>query len=101
MKTRAKITIPKEQISAFCHRNHIKKLALYCSVLCDDFRSDSDVDIVVEFEHGKTPELAFFTMQDELSELFGRQVSLNTPGFLSPHVRDHVLTESESVYAEI
>ena len=99
MNSRAKIAIPQKKISAFCHRNHIKKLALFGSVLCDDFQSDSDVDILVEFERGKTPGLAFFTMQDELSELFGRQVNLNTPGFLSQHLRDKVLTESESVYA--
>ena len=100
MSSRAKITIPRERLAAFCHRHHICKLSLFGSVLRDDFGPDSDVDVLVEFEPGKTPGLAFFTMQDELSKLLERNVDLNTPMCLSRYFRDEVLTEAEAVYVE-
>lgn len=100
MSDRVKIDIPKRQIAEFCRRHHIRKLALFGSVLRDDFRPDSDVDVLVAFEPGKTPGLAFFAMQDELSELLGRNVDLNTPSWLSRYFRDEVLTEAEAVYVE-
>jgi uncharacterized protein len=100
MSDRVKIDIPKRQIAEFCRRHHIRKLALFGSVLRDDFRPDSDVDVLVEFEPGKTPGLAFFAMQDELSKLLGRNVDLNTPSWLSRYFRDEVLTEAEAVYVE-
>ena len=100
MDGRAKIPIPKEQIAEFCRRHHIRKLALFGSVLRDDFRPGSDVDVLVEFEPGKTPGLAFFAMQAELSELLGRSVDLNTPMCLSPYFRNQVLGEAEAVYVK-
>jgi len=77
--SRARIQIPRDRVVEFCHRNHIRRLALFGSVLRDDFTSASDVDMLVEFEPGKTPGFAFFRMQDELSEIIGRRVDLNTP----------------------
>jgi uncharacterized protein len=100
MSDKAKISIPREQIAEFCRKHHIRKLSLFGSVLRDDFRPDSDVDVLVEFEPGKIPGLAFFAMQDELSELLGRSVDLNTPLWLSQYFRDEVLAEAEPVYAE-
>ena len=100
MDGRAKIAIPKEQLAEFCHRHHIRKLSLFGSVLRDDFRPDSDVDVLVEFKPGKTPGLAFFAMQDELSELLGRPVDLNTPAWLSRYFRNNVLAEAEPMYVE-
>jgi uncharacterized protein len=91
--------LPKDRIADFCRRHHICKLAVFGSVLREDFRPDSDVDVLVEFEPGHTPGLAFFGMQQELSELLGRQVDLNTPQFLSPYFRDKVLAEAEVQYA--
>lgn len=73
-----KIEIPKKKIAEFCRRNHIRKLALFGSVLRDDFRPDSDVDVLVEFEPGKTPGFAFITIQDELKEILKRDVDLLT-----------------------
>ena len=90
--------LPKDKIADFCRRHHICKLAVFGSVLREDFRPDSDVDVLVEFEPGHTPGLAFFGMQQELSELLGRQVDLNTPQFLSPYFRDKVLAEAEVQY---
>ncbi|MGI8552058.1 MAG: nucleotidyltransferase family protein, partial [Dehalococcoidia bacterium] len=68
------------------------------SVLRDDFRPESDVDVLVEFELGHVPGLAFFGMQDELSEILGRTVDLNTPGFLSKDFREEVIAEAEVLY---
>ena len=74
----ARIDISKEEIAAFCQRNHIRRIALFGSVLRDDFTPESDVDVLVEFEPSQTPGLEFMTMQDELSEILGRQVDLHT-----------------------
>ena len=98
MNTKAKISIPKEQIAQFCHRHHIRKLSLFGSVLRDDFGPKSDIDVLVEFEPGKTPGLAFFAMQDELSQVLGYPVDLNTSQCLSRYFRDEVLAEAEAVY---
>jgi len=93
------VEIPMERIAAFCRQNRIRRLALFGSILRDDFRPDSDVDVLVEFEPGTRVGLAFFGMQDVLSELLGRMVDLNTPGFLSKYFRDEVLREARDLYA--
>ena len=101
MKTNhTKVDLPKEKIADFCRRHHIRKLAVFGSALREDFRPDSDLDVLVEFDPGHTPGLAFFGMEQELSELLGRKVDLNTPQFLSPYFRDKVLAEAEVQYAE-
>lgn len=96
--SRAQIAIPQEQIESFCKRNHIRRLSLFGSVLSGDFRPDSDVDVLVEFEAGLTPGLAFFGMQEELSAILGRNVDLNTPGFLSRYFREKVQNSAEERY---
>ena len=92
------IAIPTEKIAEFCRRRRIRRLALFGSVLRNDFEPRSDVDVLVEFEPGHTPGLAFFTMQDELSELLGRKVDLNTPACLSPYFREEAIGEAEVLY---
>src|SRR5512136_87276 len=94
----ARISLDKEKIADFCRRHHISRLSLFGSVLRDDFTPESDVDVLVEFEPGHVPGLAFIRMQDELSDLLGRRVDLNTPGFLSDYFRDEVLREAEVQY---
>ena len=94
-----KMELPKEKIADFCRRHHIRKLAVFGSALRKDFRPDSDLDVLVEFDPEHTPGLAFFGMEQELSELLGRKVDLNTPQFLSPYFRDKVLAEAEEQYA--
>jgi len=93
-----KIEIDKEELAAFCRRHRIRKLAFFGSVLRDDFGPDSDVDVLVEFEPGTRVGLRFFALERELSELLGRKVDLNTPGFLSKYFRDQVLAEAETLY---
>ena len=88
------IEVSREGIAAFCRRHSIRRLALFGSVFRADFGPQSDVDVLVEFEPGHTPGLDFFAMQDELSDLLGRRVDLNTPACLSPYFRDEALAEA-------
>jgi predicted nucleotidyltransferase len=92
------VAIPSEKIAEFCRKHHIRKLSLFGSVLRDDFRPDSDIDVLVEFESGHAPGWEFVAMQEELSEILGHQVDLNTAGFLSRHFRQKVLDIAQVVY---
>ena len=92
------IPIPYEAIADFCRRNHIRKLSLFGSILRDDFTPESDVDVLVEFEEGKTPGLAFFDLPYELSSLLGRPTDLLTPASLSKYFRDQILAEAEPIF---
>ena len=94
-----KTPIDRQQIAKFCKKNHIRKLALFGSVLREDFRPDSDIDILVEFEEGHIPGFAFFSLQSELAEILGRKVDLHTPRFLSRYFRDQVIAASQVQYA--
>jgi len=95
-----KIHLDRQKVAEFCRRHHIRRLALFGSVLRGDFGPESDVDVLVEFEPGHVPGLAFLSMEEELSKLLGRRVDLNTPGFLSPYFRDRVLAEAEIQYVQ-
>ena len=92
------ISIPDDQIAAFCRRRHIRRLALFGSVLRDDFTPESDVDVLVEFEPGRKVGLEFVTIADELETILGRKVDLHTPASLSQYFRDEVLAEAEVHY---
>lgn len=97
---RARVPINQEEITEFCRRNHIRRLSLFGSVLRDDFGPDSDVDVLVEFETGRVPGLAFIRLEQELSRLLdGRRIDLVTPNFLNDRIRDHVLKDAEVQYA--
>ena len=97
---RTTIKMPsKEILSEFSRRHHIRKLALFGSVLRKDFGPDSDIDVLVEFEPGHTP--GFFSlmnMEEELSFLFGRTVDLRTSHDLSRYFRDEVIQKAEVQY---
>ena len=92
------VEIPEQAITELCRRHRIRRLALFGSILRDDFAPDSDVDLLVEFEPGATPGFGFFGIQEELSTILGRKVDLNTPGFLSKYFRDEVPREAEVLY---
>jgi predicted nucleotidyltransferase len=98
MNERIAIEVPVSRVADFCRRHHIRRLALFGSVLRNDFGPESDVDVLVDFDPGYTPGLAFFSMQDELSDLLGWKVDLNTRGFLSRHFCDEVLRQARVVY---
>jgi predicted nucleotidyltransferase len=93
------ITIPQPQIAAFCQRHHIRRLALFGSVLRPDFRPESDVDVLVEFQPDHIPGLiGLLTMQDELACILERDVDLLTPKFLHHHIRQRILEEARIIY---
>ena len=94
------ISIHKDRIADFCRRHRIRRLALFGSVLRDDFGPESDVDVLVEFEPDTTVGLfKLYDLEQELSRLLGgRRVEMNTPGSLSKYFRDRVLSEAEALY---
>ena len=93
------IEVPADKIAEFCRRNHIKKLAFFGSVLTDSFGLESDIDVLVEFEPGKTPGWEIVDMEDELAVMLGRKVDLRTAQELSRYFRDEVVASAEAVYA--
>ena len=93
------IEIPAEALAALCRRHHIRRLALFGSILRDDFGPESDIDVLVVFEPGQVPSLLGLAgIELELTELFGRKADLRTPEDLSRYFRDEVLRESEPLY---
>jgi uncharacterized protein len=98
MMATSRIAIDRERLAEFCRRSHIRTLALFGSVLRDDFSPVSDVDVLVEFEAGHVPGLRFFALERELSEILARKVDLNTPNFLSSYFRSRVIAEAEVQY---
>jgi predicted nucleotidyltransferase len=95
-----KITIPAATIAAFCRRNHIHSLALFGSVLRDDFRPDSDVDVLIQFnQDAEIGFLALGRIRRELSHLLKRPVDLVLQDGLKPRLRDAVLSSAEILYA--
>ena len=98
----AQLDLDKEQIASFCRQRHIQRLAVFGSALRPDFRPDSDVDLLVEFEPDHVPGLlGIARMERELSALIGgRKVDLRTPEDLSRYFRQEVLEEAEVQYAQ-
>lgn len=92
------LDVNKEQLEAFCTEHHVKRLAFFGSVLRSDFRPSSDIDVLVEFDERHIPGLEFFGMAEELEAILGRKVDLLTPGFLSSHIRDEVLSQAQTQY---
>lgn len=90
----------RERLLTFCRRNHILRLMLFGSRLRGEERPDSDLDLLVEFQPGHVPGFAFAGLQEELSDLLGCRVDLNTPGMLSRYFRDDVMAGAEVLYAE-
>jgi uncharacterized protein len=88
----------KAILAEFCRRHSIRKLAFFGSVLGSNFGPESNIDVLVEFEPGRTPGFYFFAIQDELSALLGRQVDLHTANSLSPYFRKHVEETADVQY---
>jgi len=93
------INIDESQLGDFCRKYHITRLAFFGSVLRDDFRPDSDVDVLVDFDPKHIPGMMFFgEMPDNLSNIIGRRVDLRTPQCLSKYIRERVVKESQVLY---
>jgi len=97
--SRARIMFSQEELEAICRRRAVKRLALFGSVLRDDFGPESDVDVLIEFRddfEGKR----IYKIYDELEQLFGgRRVDLVDPKQLSPRLQRYVLENVEELYA--
>jgi len=96
-----KLPLPPQQLADFCRRHRVSRLSLFGSVLTDEFRDDSDVDVLVEFESGHSAGLfEMVRMEQVLSSIFsGRKVDLRTAQELSRYFRDEVLEQAEVLYA--
>jgi uncharacterized protein len=95
---KTKINIPKGEIAELCRKYHVRRHSLFGSVLSDDFGPESDVDVLVEFEPGRSPGLDFFALEAELTRILGQKLHLNTLGWLSKYIRDQALAEAEAHY---
>ena len=98
----AHIAVDKERIAVFCRKHRVRRLALFGSVLREDLRPDSDVDVLVEFDPESVPGLfGVARMERDLSVIFsGRKVDLRTPEDLSRYFRQSVLEEAEVFYVQ-
>lgn len=102
MSLNIKSKISKENITNFCKKHNIKKMSLFGSVLRNELTSDSDIDILVEFDKNNTPSFFdLYEMEQELSQYFnGRKIDLRTPADLSKYFRKDVLEKAEVLYSE-
>jgi hypothetical protein len=93
------IHVPRQALAEVCRRHHIRRLALFGSVLRDDFRPDSDVDVLVEFEPGHTPGWEIVDIEDELSTVFGGQrVDMVNPRYLNQRLKRRALGAAVVLY---
>ncbi len=97
----SRLGITQDTLHEFCVHHHIRRISLFGSVLRGEERPDSDIDLLVEFEPGKTPGyLALAGMEAELSGLLGgRTVDLRTQADLSRYFREDVIHEAELQHA--
>ena len=97
-----KISFDAQQLQEFCQQRNVKRLALFGSVLRDDFSPASDIDVLVEFEDGQTPSLLWWPeMIETLSTIFGgRRIDLVTPRSLNPQIKSAILSETVNQYVQ-
>ncbi len=100
VELRPDVRIADDALSAFAARHGVQRLAAFGSVLREDFGDESDVDLLVEFELGRTPGLlAIAGMEIELIAMLGREVDLRTVGDLSRYFREEVAASARELYA--
>lgn len=99
MKTQ-NIEIQNTEIKLLFQKHNINKFALFGSVLRDDFTTNSDVDVLVEFDPKHTPGfIKLHQIQEEISQLFGgRKIDLVTPKFLNYQIKDKIIAEMKIYY---
>ena len=97
--SRARIEFAQHELEEICRRRAVKRLALFGSVLRDDFGPDSDIDVLIEFRDDFEGH-RIYKIYDELEQLFGgRRVDLVDPKQLSPRLKRYVLENAEELYA--
>lgn len=101
MNVQRRLGLSPQGLAELCRRHGIRRLAVFGSALREDFRPDSDLDLLVEFEAGARP--TYFTLsriEDDLTRWAGRQADVHMPRSLHPYLRDKVLTQAEELYVE-
>jgi predicted nucleotidyltransferase len=95
------IDLSDKKVADFCRRNHIRKLSVYGSFLREDFGTDSDIDLLVEFAPDHIPGLIRFAgMENKLSSILGCKVDMRTAEDLSRYFRHTVLESAQVKDAE-
>ncbi|MBI5177809.1 MAG: nucleotidyltransferase family protein [Nitrospinae bacterium] len=96
-----RIDVPNEKVAGFCRKWKITEFSLFGSVLREDFRPDSDVDVLVTFEErSQWSLLDIVAMKEELKGIFGREVDLVEKKWLkNPFRRHEILTTRETIHA--
>ena len=94
------IDFSSDELAAICRRRAVRRLALFGSVVRDDFGPESDVDVLVEFDSATVADTDIIPLFDELTELFGgRRIDLVEVAFLNPRMKRAVLAEAEELCA--
>src|SRR3954454_11350887 len=94
----SRIPVDRERLADFCRRHRIRRLSFFGSVLRDDFGPDSNVDVLYEFEEGHAPGWELVDVEQELSEIIGRDIDFVPAKYLNRWIRDRVLAEAEVQY---
>lgn len=98
--TNLRVVVEPHDLAGTCRRHRIRRLAAFGSVLRDDFRSDSDVDLLVEFEAGHSVGWEIVDVAEDLKRVFGgHDVDLVNPKYLNHRLRDRILSSSVLLYA--
>jgi len=98
--TRPNIDFSRAELTAICKRRAVTRLALFGSVLRDDFGPKSDIDVLVEFDANAPEDIDVFPLFDELTALFGgREIDLVELEFLNPRMKSAALAQTEELYA--
>jgi predicted nucleotidyltransferase len=95
---RERLNIAPEALAEFCRKHHLKRLWLFGSVLRNDFRPESDVDVLYEFEEGAIVGWQIVSIEEELSGILRRRADMVSNRYLSPYIRNHPTFRSELVY---
>ena len=98
----ARIQPEAERLAEFCRRRHVRRLSVCGSVLRADFRPDSDIDVLIEFDPDRRPGMVGLQeVEEELSELYGgHRIDLLNPKYLNRRIRERLLQEAEVLFAE-
>ncbi len=98
---RPRIEVPRELLAELCRHHRIRRLALFGSVLRDDFGPDSDIDVLVEFDRRQPVGFRIFRVEEELSRLFGgHKVDIVNPRYLNHRLKDQILHSAQVQYEE-
>lgn len=98
MSQETAIELPLDEIRAYCKTQPIRRLSLFGSALHGELRSESDLDLLIEYVDGASVGLAFFQHMVDLSEIVGREVDLRTAEDLSRYFRRKVCEEAAPIF---